>query len=429
MRKISESELKGLKKLIWLYFFLLLFEGALRKWVLPSLSTPLLIVRDPIAFWIIVKALRANLFPVRNIYIVAMISVTILSSYMSLIFGHGNITVMIYGARIFFLHFPLIFVIGKIFDKKDVEQIGRLLLWITIPMTVLLMLQFYNPQSAWVNRGIGGDLKGSGFSGVTGYFRASTTFSFANGTSLYYAFVGCYIFYFSLNSQKVVHRYLLILAMACLIAAIPLSISRTLFFSITITILFVIISFIRRPKDLIRIMILLSISSIFFFILNKLSFFQTASGAFMERFTSANKAEGGVESVFIDRFLGGMIGAIFNSNNLPFWGYGIGMGTNAGAKILTGKNDFLISEGEWGRLIGEMGIFMGIIVIYIRTQLAIKLLINSFREIRKSNLLPWLLLSFGFFNILQGQWAQPTSLGFSILTGGLIIASREKKMI
>ena len=32
-----------LKAAIWLYFILLIFEGALRKWVFPALSTPILL--------------------------------------------------------------------------------------------------------------------------------------------------------------------------------------------------------------------------------------------------------------------------------------------------------------------------------------------------------------------------------------------------
>ena len=30
-----------LKAAVWLYFILLIFEGALRKWVFPALSTPI----------------------------------------------------------------------------------------------------------------------------------------------------------------------------------------------------------------------------------------------------------------------------------------------------------------------------------------------------------------------------------------------------
>ena len=36
-----------LRRMIWLYFFLLIAEGALRKWALPSLGAPLLVIRDP----------------------------------------------------------------------------------------------------------------------------------------------------------------------------------------------------------------------------------------------------------------------------------------------------------------------------------------------------------------------------------------------
>ena len=46
------TEISLIKKLIWLYFLLLLFEGALRKWFLPSLSQGLLIIRDPVVIWI-----------------------------------------------------------------------------------------------------------------------------------------------------------------------------------------------------------------------------------------------------------------------------------------------------------------------------------------------------------------------------------------
>ena len=52
-----------IKKLIWVYFLLLLFEGALRKWFFPSLSQGLLIVRDPIAIWIYYIAYTQGVFP------------------------------------------------------------------------------------------------------------------------------------------------------------------------------------------------------------------------------------------------------------------------------------------------------------------------------------------------------------------------------
>src|SRR3546814_1990531 len=52
-----------LKQGIWVYFILLIFEGALRKWVLPGLATPLLVVRDPVALLLLLadrKSTRLN---------------------------------------------------------------------------------------------------------------------------------------------------------------------------------------------------------------------------------------------------------------------------------------------------------------------------------------------------------------------------------
>ena len=60
---IEEQHLQTLRSLIWLYFWLLIFEGALRKWVAPALSAPLLVIRDPLVLLIYVQALRYRKFP------------------------------------------------------------------------------------------------------------------------------------------------------------------------------------------------------------------------------------------------------------------------------------------------------------------------------------------------------------------------------
>ena len=99
------------------------------------------------------------------------------------------------------------------------------------------------------------------------------------------------------------------------------------------------------------------------------------------------------------------------------------MGTNAGAQLMMGKREFLIAEGEWARLIGEMGFVLGLIAIILRGSLVFELLKKSWDAIKSENLLPWMLMSFAAVNLLQGQWAQPTALGFSVLIGGLVIAS------
>ncbi|GAA4816972.1 hypothetical protein [Litoribaculum gwangyangense] len=419
----EEALLNLIKKGIWLYFFLLIFEGALRKWFLPFLSTPLLIVRDPVALWLIFICWKHNIIKA-NAYVLVITFITMLSFAASLMFGHGSLTVAVFGARILILHFPVMFIIGKVFHLEDVIKMGKVLLVIAIGMAVLIGLQFYSPQTAWVNRGIGGDTEGAGFSGAMGYFRPPGTFSFTTGNVMFFNMAACYIFYFWMAKVKT-NRGLLILATVALLAAVPLSISRTLMFSIAVTFIFTIISVTSKPKLILRMVIFAIFVMLILVVLSNAEFFGTATEAFTDRFETANKVEGGMSNTLFERFFGHMIHAI-SGGDLPFFGYGLGMGTNAGSALLTGKSAFLIAEAEWLRLIGEMGFVLGVLVLLIRAIFCADISIKSYQNIKMDNILPWLLLSFGITVILQGQWAQPTILGFSTLMGGLILASSKK---
>jgi hypothetical protein len=410
------------KQLIWVYIILLIFEGAIRKWILPGLATPLLLIRDPIAIWLILVAWKRGLIQF-NIYLVILSIVGVIGLFTAMFLGHGNFWVALYGLRTLILHFPLIFIIGNVFNRDDVIKVGRFIIWTSIPMTVLLFLQFYSPQSAWVNRGIGGDTAGGGFAGALGFFRPPTTFSFANGTTSYYSLAACFVFYFWLASEKYIDRRVLLASSIAVLMSIPMSISRSLFFSVIVTGLFVIMAVFRDPKKSGKI-ILVGISVlVLFLILAQVGLFQKATDVFADRLTNASASEGGISASLTDRYLGGMVFAITNSSNLPFWGYGIGMGTNVGSILLTGSSHYLISEGEWGRLIGELGIFMGLIVILIRLIISAKITLACYERISYGDLLPWILLSFSLLTLPQGQWSQPTSLGFCIVGVGVTIAA------
>ena len=420
-RLTSKDPNRDIKLGIWAYFLLIIFEGALRKWFLPGLATPLLIIRDPIALWVIMSAYTRGLLP-SSPYMSIAVAIGAIGIFTSIIFGHGNLFVALYGARTLLIHFPLIFVIGKIFDREDVVKVGKVTLWMAIPMIVLVVLQFYSPQSAWVNLGVGGDESGAGFSGSLGFFRPPGTFSFTNGLTLFYSFVALYVLYFWLSSEKV-NRFALLGATGALLISIPLSISRGLFFQVLVSVAFTVIAISRKPKYLGG-MLQGAVGIIVVFLLfSKFEFVQTALGAFTARFEVANNTEGGVEGVLGDRYLGGMIRPLMESVNQSVFGYGLGMGTNVGSMLLSGKTTFLISEGEWGRIIGELGAVFGLVIIFTRISFAFKLAFTSYQWLAKGDILPWMLLSFGLMLQAQGGWAQPTSLGFCTLMGGLLLAS------
>ena len=408
-----------LKKGIWLYFLLLIFEGALRKWFLTSLSTPLLLVRDPLALWLLFKGIQHGLLKV-NAYLAIIPLIGIIGIYTAFFIGHGNIFVALYGARVLLIQVPLIFLIGQVFTREDVLKIGKATLWIALPMTVIIALQFYSPQSAWINQGLGGDVKGAGFDGALNYFRPPGTFSFTNGTTLFYGFAAPFIFYFWIE-RGTVSRILLIAATACLLVSIPLSISRSLMVHVLITVAFTIIGISFKPKYFKQLIIAFGAVIVVFVLVGNTHFFTTATHAFEVRLETANEQEGGMQKILGGRFLGSMIGAVTESSSLPFFGYGLGMGTNVGSMLLNGNVTYLISEGEWGRLVGELGALMGVSVIILRLKLCSELFIKCIKRLVAGDLLPWILLSFSIILTAQGGWAQPTSLGFCVLVGGFTL--------
>jgi hypothetical protein len=407
---------------IWIYFLLLIFEGALRKWFLPSLAGPLLIVRDPLALWIVVVAWSRGYLDLKHYGILMLIG--FIGIYTGYFLGHGNLIVALYGARIFLLHIPLIFVISKVLDKQDLLNIARWMVIITIPMTMLIIAQFYSPQTAWVNIGVGGE-GGSGFSGAMNFYRPSGTFSFTNGNTIFYNTAACFILYFWFNSKEI-NRLVLILASIALLLAVPFSISRSLLFQVTITMLFAVTSILLKPKYLAGLALGVMAFVGVLVLLTFTPYFTTATAAFAARFESANTIEGGLDGVLLNRFLGGMLEAVSLSSHQPFFGYGIGMGTNVGSMFLIGGRYFMVSEGEWGRIIGELGPVLGLTVIFLRMKLALSIFFKSFCKLKFGILMPWLLTSFGALSIAQAGWAQPTSLGFCVLLTGLTLAALKE---
>lgn len=412
----------SMKPVIWAYFFLLIFEGALRKWGLSGLAGPLLVVRDPLAIWLVFTAWNRRLL-LSNSYLTGMMIVGVIGILTSVLFGHGSLPVAIYGARPYLIHFPVIFVIGSVLNRDDVERIGKVVLYISIGMAGVIALQFYSPQSAWVNRGVGGDMEGSGFSGALGFFRPSGTFSFTNGITLFYSLTSCFIFYFWLKPNSNVSRILLIAATVSLLASIPLSISRGLFFSVVITILFVLFTILRNPRLLSGILIAGFAFLLVLVLLSQTSTFQTATSVFFARFENASVSEGGLQGTLIGRYAGEFLKAFYFDTDMPIFGYGLGILSNVGTALLSGNVVRGISEGEWSRGIYELGIIMGLIIIIIRTSFSFTVAVKSYTRLSKGDTLPWILLSCFLLNIPQGNWSQPTALGFSVLIGGLLIAS------
>jgi hypothetical protein len=99
------------------------------------------------------------------------------------------------------------------------------------------------------------------------------------------------------------------------------------------------------------------------------------------------------------------------------------MGTNVGAMRLSGGADFLISEGEWGLVMGELGVFLGTLYLLFRFSLAFCFIFWGFKNAIYGNTLPLILAAFVLPSLVIGQTSQPTNLGFIIFSAGLMFAA------
>jgi len=411
------------KKVLWAYILLLFLEASLRKWFLPFLSTPLLLVRDPFAIFLVLYGFRYKIIPFsRNLFLVYLF--TVVSFILTMVAGHKNLFVALFGFRIMIFHFPMIFIIGNMFKKEDVLVFCKFILYLSIPAFMLVFFQFKSPQTAWVNRAVGG-VNGVGFTGFKGYFRPSGLFSFTSGNVQFWSCVGAILLYSFVN-ENLIDKRIRIICTGVFLMAIPMAISRTLVVQTLISLGFFGAILLRNRILTYKVFKVVVTTLVVSLVLINLNFVGTSIDVISGRFDDASRIEGGNTGyIIINRFLGSMLNSVLNSNLI---GQGLGLGTNVGSKLSTGTVQYLIAEGEWGRVIGERGILLALPILLIRLQVVVKSFYLAKKKLSKSVVLPWLLFSVSSLLLILGQWGQPASLGFAVITGGLLLASVSNKL-
>lgn len=423
----NEKAITWIKRLIWLYFFLLIFEGTLRKWVLPQYSDVLLVVRDPVVLAIYFMALRARVFP-RNNYVLALgiiailswlVSVVVLEPYLSL---KPLILVTGFGFRSNFLHLPLIFVIGKVLDRDDVLKLGKWVLIGLMPMALLLAVQFNAEPDSFINRtaGIGENQQ---ITAGGGKIRPPGTFSFVSGVIFYAALSAAYLLYGSLT-RGLYRNWLLYGGGFALVVTIGVSGSRSVLLAVLVVLSSLLAIIVFRPSAVNQFGRNLLIVVVVLLLAARLPVFKEGVQVLSDRFTSvAESEEKSIAGGLLSRTFFGFTEGFLLIGRAPLGGYGLGIGTNGGAKFLTGRAVFLLTEGEWARVILESGPILGLAYLAWRTMLTLKLGLVSIRRLKEGNILPIMLYCAGFLSLLNGQFGQPTNLGFAVFVCGLCLAA------
>jgi len=424
------ARLKRIRQLLWLYFWLLIFEGALRKWVVPGLANPLLLVRDPVALlalwwgWPLLRQRRWQ-FWLQPLMVIGPIAFLL-----AITVGHGDIPTALYGTRILVLQLPLIFLYAAAFTRDDVIRFAWVMLWLSIPMTVLLAAQSSLPDSHILNVAPGGEGTAA-FQGALGRSRPPGVFTFISGVVYFYSLAAASLFILLYGtSLRILGRVFCAFAAIALVVALPVSISRSLLAGYLMVLVALIVSlFLTRT----RIMPLISglvAMAIAIAIATTIPAFQDTSAAFVARWEGA----GGVDREEVgdlgiashqlqNRVLPGFTTPLSGLDRLPFFGHGIGMGTNVGSRRLTGQSRFLLGEGGWDSSLGELGLPLGLTFVIWRIALTLWIMRLALRDAARGNRLPLILAGSSLLAVMSGQLSQPTALGFLVLSGGLTLAA------
>jgi|GEM_PF-2274101 hypothetical protein len=405
-----DPELLWSRRLIWLYFWAWLLEGAVLKWVLPvvSMSHEWVVITKNLLYFgkdiilITVYALLASRkhLPQSGFLIAAGILAALLAADAQFC-GHGDWIVTLNGLRVNFLHVPLIFAIPELFSLDDVILIGQSILWLSIPMSGMVVSEFFAPA---------GLLRPSGF------------FTTSEGLICFLSLQAVFIAEGFLSNRD---RIIGTLSLAALIFSLICSQNASGAVS-CVTILMVFLwGLLLNSKPFKRGLVFLLVMVVVIIAASSTTVFKQAYDALQK--TSPQIEKKVLPSSLWQQFQNNLAEPYEVIKVVSIPGSGTGAGTAIGCKLLPPVGIFNLTMNEWSRLLWESGLILGIAMIIWRITLAGYLIYWGVRCLKKSdNFLPWLLCAATVPLVLFGNWDHPTLLAATSLGSGLILSSTRK---
>ena len=409
--------------LLSIVYWLLILEGAVRKWLLPDLHQVVFFIRDPFAIAAVVLAINARLVPLGRLSICALalaVALVVLASYQVVWLGYPPV-VAAYGLRNY-CFYPLVALTAMtVLTRGEILTLVRGTLVVAVPMAVLSVVQYLSPATAWINRSHGDT---EVFTVARGVVRTTGTFTFTAGMACFIA-AGMACLAIALHEQfkrRFLSPATLVICALGVSTCLAVSGSRTAFVHAAIIVGIVsVMEFVvpparRRWRMLIGVPVMLSLLVGFAAVT-----FPTALQTLWERQTAAQ--ESGED--FLTRSLGLMGGGLSLMDRTQTLGSGIG-GLSVGGASLTGGQAFAGgAENESERVIMELGLIMGPVYMLARWALALWLFGAAVARLRQADdALPLMLWSVAGVMLVIGQaTSQGTINGYTWLFTGFTIAA------
>ena len=359
------------RKLFIISLIWLLLEGIFRKWFFYSFAGPIFYIKY-ILFGLTYFLYFLNYFslpPVRKIY-QYFILIFVLICFFGLLNNKLNnpIIVGLIGVTVHLLFIPVIHLNQFLFiNLKSINVFSKILAYISIPICILGMIQFYLPVDHILNGFTNDDQL---ISRVGGFTRISSIFSFVKIYNAYLlfsvTFLGVVLLNKLLNSERiliyVLSIVLLIINMFMTGSRLPLMLMG---FNFIIIGIYAFISFNTLRKTVFVTFLFGFISIIFLYMTTSLV--KDPIDATIWRFEKAESRHRTESTGYTDIQLRmeDRLDIFKFSNEASWFGYGIGM-TYQGAKSLIKNPIPFYFEEEGERLVLELGVIGGTIVLLMR---------------------------------------------------------------
>ncbi len=292
-------------------------------------------------------------------------------------------------------------------------------------MALLMVAQFQAAPDSLLNRTASGE--GEMITAGLGKVRTAGTFSFVVGVVAYFALATGFLVWAALK-RGVYQNWVLFAAGGALLIGIAVSGSRSVVGACAVVVASLIIVLFLRPDAVNRFGQALLVTVVLGFLVTLTPIFKEGLNVLTTAVyrCRARRRKNQSPVGLIARVFDGFTETIRVFPDAPFFGYGLGIGTNAGAKFLTGQSTFLLAEGEWARLVLESGPVLGLAFVLWRFGVTVHILMLCLRSVRwGGNVLPLLLFGSGGLPLMNGQFGPPTVLGFAVFTTGLALAARN----
>jgi hypothetical protein len=413
-----------LKKLFWLYFLLLIFEGALRKWILPQYSAPLLLIRDPIGLLIILEAYRTNKWPEKWSVATGALAIGLIAlCVIQVVVNDNPWAAAIYGLRSYLLPFPVAFVMGENLDAEDLRRFAKWSLLLMLPETVLEVLQYLAPSDSILNAGAYANAAQVMYESQ--HVRASGTFSFVVGPANFGPMVVVFVLY-GLVEEKFAEKWQLWAAAFAVILSMPVTGSREFVYKVVAVVACAAIAAAFGATEFVKSLRVVIPLACMFLLATFLPVFSESSHSFGERFSEANQTEGGgsVGRAILQRTVVPFATRLEKTDfaNHPF-GLGMGRGAAAVSTLLSGRAEFVAGEGEIDRAMIELGPIPGIAFTLFRFALALTILVKAFSAARAGESLALLFAPMMISGVALGVLEQPTEQGFMVMALAFSLAA------